>query len=187
MRKILLSLALVLGIISSANASDFAVVAGARMNNGSAGTSGLSISGKTAFQIGVQGFFDINEKLIFRSGFLYAQRYFGYTSSGLTGELNYTYFDIPATLMYQFADYGGIFGGVHLGLKSSASCTVSGGTCTITKDPKSMITPLVFGASFKFAPQMGAEFYYEMTSGDLHENTVKDANAVVLNFLYTFE
>lgn len=185
MKAILSVLVLMIGQMAIAN--DFAAVLGFRSNSADAVTSGVNVNSKTSFGLGVLGFMDLNEALQFRSGFLYNQRNYQ-TSVGTTEtDLNIAYVDIPVTLMYKFADYAGVFAGPVVSLLASKECKVSGGTCSITKDPESMVLPIQFGVSFKFAPQMGAELYYEMTSSDFWKDTLKNSRTVGANFLYTFE
>jgi hypothetical protein len=187
-RKI--ALTLVFGTLMSvaAEARDFAVSVGARTNSWDISPAGAgSGSGKTGLQAGVLGFIDIGTGLQFRSGFLYTQRLFTATASGFESEYNFSYFDVPLTIMYKFSDFGGVFGGGVLALNSGKSCS---GTGCSTEGVKSSLVGFQFGASFKFAPQMGGELYYESIPGDIQSangTAGKDAKSVVANLLFTFE
>lgn len=174
----------------SALANDFAVVLGMRSNSWDyfPTTSGVSGSGSTGYQAGVLGFIDVAQALSVRTGFIYTQRIFSITDSTSATNYNYSYFDVPITLMYKFSEFGGIFGGAVLALNSGKSC--SGIANCSTDGVKSSLTGFQFGASFKFAPQMGAELYYESISGDIQASGGvggKDAKSVGANFLITFE
>ena len=184
MKAILSVLVLMIGQMAMAN--DFAAVLGFRSNSADAVANGVNVNSKTSFGLGVLGFMDLNEALQFRSGFLYNQRNYQ-TSVGTTEtDLNIAYVDIPVTLMYKFADYAGVFAGPVVSLLVSKECKTTGG-CGNIKNPESMVLPIQFGVSFKFAPQMGAELYYEMTSSEFWKDSLKNSRTVGANFLYTFE
>ncbi len=191
---------LIIGLLTSivtvsAFANDFAAVLGFRTNSWDTSVTSTtsSGSGKAGLQAGVLGFIDLAQAVALRTGFLYTQRKYSVTVGTSTTDFDFAYFDVPATVMYKFSEYGGIFGGAVLALNASKSCTVSSGTCD-TNGVKSSLIGLQFGASFKFAPQMGAELYYEMISGDAYSSTSgtttsvgKDPKSVVANLLITFE
>jgi hypothetical protein len=186
---------LLLGLLISfsASANDFAAAIGFRSNSADlVSTTGVtaSVDSKTGFGAGVIGFFDMGADFQIRSGFLYNQRSYkvSYTSPiAAEAELNLAYIDIPVTAMYKFADYAGAFAGPVVGLLASKECKLAGGTCAITKDPESLIVGLQFGASFKFAPQLGAELYYETIPSEFWKDGLKNARTVGVNLLFTFE
>jgi hypothetical protein len=174
---------------SIAVANDFAAVLGVRTNSWdySQTGSGASASGETSFQLGVLGFVDVAAAMQFRTGFLYTQRTFTASAGDIKATFTHSYFDIPATLLFKFSEYGGVFGGAVLALNASKSC--SGGACS-TVGVKSSLVGYQFGASFKFAPQLGAELYYEAIPGTIQtdgSNSFKDSKSVVANLLFTFE
>ncbi len=173
----------------SALANDFAAVLGMRSNSADLvnSTGGLSVATKTGIGAGVLGFFDMGDGMQVRSGFMYNQRNIGIDSPLGEIDANLAYVDIPVTAMFKFADYAGAFVGPVLGLLASKECKISNGTCTLTKDPESMILALQFGASFKFAPQMGAELYYEMIPSEYWKDGFKNGRTVGVNLLLTFE
>ncbi len=169
-----------------AQAQDMAILLGLRNNNGDVANSLYSEKAENSFQFGGLGFFQMADKMHIRSGLIYAEKKFKGEHPSITWEGKLTYFDIPATFMYKFSDYGGVFIGPILSLNLGSECSYStGSSCSFT-DVKSMLIPFTLGASFKFAPQMGGEFYYEMISGDL-ANGLKDAKTVGLNFFVTFD
>lgn len=176
---------------SAAHANDFAAILGMRTNSWDISPStGITASGDNSFQGGVLGFIDLSSSLLFRTGFIYTQRAFTAKTATASYKYEHNYFDIPAGLMYKFSDFGGVFAGGVLALNTGKNCT--GNACS-TDGVKSSLMGLQFGASFKFAPQLGGEIYYEMISGPIQTfagppaTEGKDAKSVVVNFMFTFE
>jgi hypothetical protein len=194
MRQVMTQISMIflsLIVANTAAANDFAAVFGILTNSADrvSTTSTASVSGKVGFQAGVIGFIDLTGPLSFRSGFLYSQRTYTTTVASLDTDYKLAYFDIPVTLMYKFAEYGGVFGGVVLANNASKECSTAG--CS-TDGVKSSMVGYQVGASFKFAPQMGAQFYYEMLPGNIQDSStavvgLKDGKSVVANFMFTFE
>lgn len=179
---------LVMGFLLSVSvyANDFAAAVGFRSNSADAVTAGVDVSSKAGLSAGVIGFFDLASQFQIRSGFLYTQRNFEVGQSGGTKyETNFGYVDIPVTAMYRFADYAGAFLGPVLALNVSKDCKAPNGCGT--ENPDSMSLGLQFGASFKFASQLGAEVYYETIPSTFWKDNLKDARAVGANLLFTFE
>lgn len=168
----------------STYANDFAAAVGFRSNSADAVTSGQTTSSKTGFGAGVMGFFDMSQSLQIRSGFMYNQRDITLKSGAVEAAMNASYIDIPVTAMYRFADYGGAFAGPVLSLLASKDCKLAGGC---TEDPDSMSLGLQFGVSFKFAPQLGAEFYYESVPSEYWDSYLENIKTVGVNLLFTFE
>ena len=174
--------ALLMTVGAFAQAQDLGVVVGARADSADATTKGYTDAGKTNFQIGAIAKFDLKDAWQIRSGFIYTQR--NYTlQNGTTdiGDLKFTYFEIPVGLLYKFSDFGGAFIGPSLDFNVSKTCP--GGACT---GVSGMPIGMQVGASFKFAPQMGAEIYYETLSSKLADEA-EAPKAVVVNFMVTFD
>lgn len=184
--KIFFGLMLVL-VGQFALANDFAATVGLRSNSADAATTNVTSGSRSGFGAGVIGFFDVADKFAVRSGFIYNQRNYKLTSGTTEFDMNLSYVDIPVTGMYKFADYAGAFFGPVLSMLSSKECKATTGTCGTVKDPESMIMPIQFGVSFKFAPQMGAELYYEMISSEFWKDQLKSSKTVGINLMYTFE
>ncbi len=178
---------LAVGLSTQAQASDFAVALGMRSNSAEAVPTGMTSSSMTGLGGGVIGFFDLAPSIQGRVGFLYNQRTVKISTASIDYELTANYLDIPVTLMYKFADYAGAFAGPVIGFGAGKSCKVSGSTTCVTKDPESSVFGFQFGASFKFAPQIGAEIYYEMIPSEYWKDSVKSMKTVGLNLLITFE
>lgn len=191
MRRLFVSVLMVLSFAIPAQANDFAVVLGFRSNNADVvdipANTGSTAKSSTSFQAGVLGFFDFTEVIGMRAGFVYAQR--NYIIENATTETKFKtgYFDIPATFTYKIADYARIFAGPLLALNVSDDCEVSGGVCTVTKSPESMSLGLQLGASFKFAPQFGGEIYYELIPSEFWKDGLENSKSVGANLLVTFE
>lgn len=182
--KALLSVVVAFFIGSSAFAySDFGVVLGVRSNSADAVTTGDSVSSATSFGAGVEGFFEIAPQFAIRTGFIYNQRKFSLTEgSNPASDVTLSYIDIPITAEYKFADYAGAFAGPVLGLLASKDKSGSW-----TKNPSSTLLGLQLGVSFKFAPQLGAEVYYEIVPAKFADPYLESAKTVGANLLITFE
>ena len=180
MKAFLFALLMTVGVY--AQAQDMGVIVGARADSADATTAGLTTQGKTNFQVGAIAKFELKDAWQIRSGFIYTQR--NYTlqlGSNDIGDLKFTYFEIPVGLLYKFSDFGGAFVGTSLDFNVSKSCP--GGSCT---GVSSMPIGMQVGASFKFAPQMGAEIYYEALTSKLADNA-EAPKAVIVNFMVTFD
>lgn len=181
MKKLLFALLMVAGL--AAQAQDVGIVLGMRSDNADSDDSAVKITGKNSFQGGAIAKFDLKDKWQIRSGFIYTQRAFevGTPGSKLTTDFKFTYFEVPANLLYKFSDYGGAFVGPAIAFNVSKDC--GAGTCSgVNSSPLF----LQLGASFKFAPQLGAEIYYEMGLSKLADH-VTSPKAVMANILITFD
>lgn len=186
--KAIASLVMSFLIGATASADDFAAAVGFRTNSADAVSTSNSVNSKSGFGAGAIGFFDLGDKVQLRTGFLYNQRNVTLTSGTAEADLNSAYIDIPVTAMYRFAEYGGAFVGPVVGLLASDECESSiAGACTGAKSPSSTLVGFQFGVSFKFAPQLGGEFYYEMVPSTYWPDALKDARTVGANLLLTFE
>lgn len=182
MKSGLIALLMVFGFSFTASAQDMGIVLGMRSDSADADTAGASITSKTNWQVGGIAKFDIQDKWQIRSGFVYLQRSYEYKASASSStDLKFTYFEVPVGVLYKFSDFGGAFIGPALDFNVSKDCGSS--TCS---GVNSMVIPIQLGASFKFAPQMGLEFYYEMSSSKIADG-VKDPKAVAVNFMITFD
>ena len=171
-------------------AADFGMEIGFRQQSGDTALTNFTSSSQNGIQGGAVGLFPINENLYFRTGMLYTQRPLvlkptttGTVGSDITASINYL--DVPATIMYKFEDYGGVFVGLTLANQFDKSCSTSGGTCTID-DIKTPLLPFIFGGTFKFAPQLGATLYFESFGGDVAKD-LKNYRALGVNLFFTFE
>ncbi len=161
-------------------AGDFGIEAGVRQQSGDVSVG--DTTSQIGFQFGATGSFQINGPLYFRTGMLYTQRPLKVNGTPTDTKVSMNYLDVPLTVMYKFEDYAGVFAGV-IGAFNLDHSIDNGGTL---RNVKSSIFPITFGATFKFAPQLGATIYYETYSGDVADN-FKNYRAVGANLLITFE
>lgn len=186
MKSILRSAFAVLFVLSStsvfaANFSDMGILAGYRVNDATSTVAGTSVDGDGGLQLGGLAFLPLGEALSLRTGFIYAQRNYTAKTAGVSTDIELAHFDVPVGVMYNIADMGGIFVGASLGLKIKDDC--GGSDCS---GVKSTIIPVQVGGHFKIAPQFAGEVYFETASGKLMDG-LKDASAVVVNGMFTFE
>lgn len=174
-------------VMSVAQAQEFALTAGLRNNNADTDLALGAVEAQTSFYVGGLAYFPMIHQLTFRTGFLYTQRYADIIYvNGTSDEVRFSYLDIPLTLMMKFSDYAGVFAGPVVSINHAKDCSrSSGGVCTAT-NAKSSIIPIVIGASFKFAPQMGGEFFYEWYSGELASG-ISNMRSLGANFVFYFE
>jgi hypothetical protein len=182
------ALALVLSLIlagSSVYAADAGIEFGIRQQSGDSDNANLSAKSQMGYQFGGVGAFQISGPVYFRTGLLYTQRplVFHDNTSGLDQKVSLNYIDIPFTAMYKFEDYAGIFAGVSLAFNLDSSCD----TCTTkVQGVNSTYVPILVGATFKFAPQLGATLYFESGSGAVATG-LKNYKAVGANLLISFD
>ncbi len=169
----------------TAEASEFALEGGFRNQSGDATSLNNDATSKTAFQLGGAGSFELNGPLALRAGMFYTQRPLGFTVGGLDGSYSINYFDVPVALQYKFEDHFSVWAGAGVAVKLDSKCEVNGASCAKVKE-KSMVVPVSLGASFKFAPQLGASVFFEMISGELTDET-EDYRAVGANLSFYFE
>lgn len=190
MNKLILSVLLVLGSFSSVAMAeiDYGLEVGIRSQSGDADATGSSTTSQTAMQFGGVVHYPISGGWHIRTGMLYTQRPLIVKTSGSTVEnkVAMNYLDVPVAVMYKFEDYAGVFGGISLGMNLDKSCDAPG--CVVT-DVKTPILPFIFGASFKFAPHLGATIYFESygdTVAKSPPDNLKNYRAVGANLLITF-
>jgi hypothetical protein len=190
MKSLLMSLVILVSA-TSAFAADLGLEVGFRQQSGSTGLANHSSQSKTGYQVGFGGFFPMSDNFGIRSGLFYVSRPLGIeTDSGLvkgTADVTLNYFEIPVAAAYQFEDYANLFAGVALSMNLDSSYS---GTGTLgsgkVEEVKSVIVPIILGATFKFAPQLGATVFFETASGDVAKN-LKDYKAVGASLVVTFE
>lgn len=163
----------------AANYTDLAIEAGVRSQNGD--IAGADTDAKIGYQFGVTGAFPIADMLSLRTGFLYSQKNVEVSGIPGAGDYKFTYVEVPATLMFKFTESAGAYAGVALSLNLDDEC--GAGSCTSTE---SVVMPILIGAAFKFAPQLGLNLYYETITGKLASG-VDDFRAVGANLMITFD
>lgn len=182
--KILTFIIAHLGLASISAAADVQLEMGFRQQSGDATITNYSASSQTGFQFGAVALTQFTPKIFLRSGGLYTQRPIGIDNSDSKIGLNYL--DIPLTVFYKFADYGGVYGGVNFSTFFDGNCSMPNGLTCKVPSRKSPIMPLVLGGMFKIAPQFGVSLYYETMSGEVADG-LGNFRAFGANFFITFD
>jgi hypothetical protein len=175
---------------SAAEAADIAVMGalGVRVNSGTTDLPNASVSNITSFSGGILGAVPLGSPdgpLAFRSGFLVTQRYAAIspTSQGEV-DIHFAYVDIPLTVMYLVTPTAGLFAGPVVAMNIIKDCTANS-SCGAT-NVKSVAFPLTVGLQAKIFNQIGAEVFYEKTSGDLSDH-FSNYTSVGGNILFYFD
>ncbi|MGZ3774806.1 MAG: outer membrane beta-barrel protein [Pseudobdellovibrionaceae bacterium] len=185
MKKLVLSLFAMLSFSSYAMADvDYGLEVGIRSQSGDFDSTTVTTSSQMGFQFGATAHIPISGAWNLRTGMLYTQRPLVLNQGGVQDKVSINYLDIPVALMYKFADYAGVFGGISLAMnldKTADSGVVSGVT--------SPLMPILIGASFKFAPNLGAALYYESAGGQVAKigSELSNYRAVGANLMITFD
>lgn len=137
------------------------------------------------FQIGGSAVLDIAGNFGIKTGLFYNERPFESTMPAVLGSTTFkgkiTYFDIPVLLMFKFEDYAGVYVGPAMSLKLSDEASP-----TKLSNIKGNVVPIIVGAQFKFAPNLGANIYFESVSGEIADD-VSNARSVGANLMITFD
>ncbi len=185
MKKFLVSLAAMTTIFSATAMADgdFGLEVGVRQQSGSVDSTTSSAKSEMGLQFGGTAAIPISGAWNFRTGMLYTQRNLTIeTTAPVTkAKVSMSYLDIPVTIMYKFEDYAGVFAGVVAAMNLDHSVEGGGSLSGV----KSMYMPIVIGATFKFAPQLGGTLYFENGSGEVAQG-LKDYKAVGANLVITF-
>lgn len=184
MKKWALVALMSMGIAAPAFAdADYGLEVGIRQQSGKVDSATETSESKIGYQFGATVHIPVSGAFYLRSGMLYTQRPLisKTNSTGAKNEIAMNYLDVPVALMYKFEDYAGAFIGLSLGLHLNSSVETGQ-----IQDEKSPLIPIILGASFKFAPQLGATIYYESASGEAAKG-LKDYRAVGANLLITFD
>lgn len=184
MKKLVSIFAILLcGFKASADVDMMALEGGFKWNSVTVSNSD-STKQVIAFQVGGSAAVNFAPAMALRTGLFYSERPFSSETGGVTSEGKFTYFEVPLQFMYKFESYAGFYVGPTLAINSSNECSKPSG-CRIT-DTQSIIVPLTIGAIFKFAPQMGANVFFEAVPGDLAKN-IGSSKALGVNFVLTFD
>ncbi len=164
----------------------FSALFGVRSNSADTNVTKASVQNQTSWMAGVLGVLPLKYSLAARGGFIYNQRYVDIspTVQG-TVSIQYSYFDVPLTVGYQFSDLAMIFAGPVLAFNQSKDVSCTHSTTCAALDVKSMIIPWQLGVHFLFLPDMGAEISYEYVPGDLSQS-VANMRTLAIGAFYTF-
>lgn len=170
-------------LASSAWAGDFSVEVGFRQQSGQV-ESGMTAESQIGFQVGGVGVFEISGPLGLRTGMMYVSRPLVVKNDSTDEDSKYTmnYFEVPAALSYSFEDYASVFGGLAFSMNLDSSATNG----MKAENVKSFYMPIIVGASFKFAPQLGGTIFFETSGGDVADG-LTGYRAVGANLSISFE
>lgn len=190
MKRILIGL-FVFSFSALATAADFGLELGFRQQSGNIDNmTGVSAKSQVGYALGLTAFIPFQGPLGLRTGLSYTQRpLLIEADAGSPGDMkiNLSYFDVPLTLAYKFEDFASVFGGVALGLNLENGVSTTGSfDGRKLQDTKSVIVPVVFGATFKFASQLGATVFFETVPGDVAKD-VNGYRAVGANLVLTYD
>lgn len=183
--RFLYILTFILVISKAATGYEMGIVGGLNSNSSSTSVAATTIEGFTGFHVGVIGFAELSNQFSIRSGALYAQRGIDVVSGTSTTEARLSYLEVPVTVMYMANESIGLFGGAHLGVKISDSCSVNGVSCNLT-NPESISIGAVLGAQFRFIPNIGGEVSYVMGVNKVSDPTVEALSSLMLSAFYLF-
>lgn len=165
-----------------AYANEFAIVGGPRFDNADSKLTGTTVEARLSFQAGVLGFLEMGGPNFIRSGFQFGTRAYGIKQGSIgIGDARFTNFDLPIGYLYRFSDYGGAFLGPVISFNFSKDCPGTG--CA---GVNSMPIGLQVGASFKIAPQIGAEVYFETMTSKIADG-IENPKAFVGQFYFSFD
>lgn len=174
--------------VSAARAADIALMlAGSvRSNTATTDLSNGSVGNRLSFGGGILGVAPINGAFVFRSGFLFTQRFIEIapTNVGIT-DVNFGYIDVPLTPMYLVTNELGLFAGPVIAMNMTKDCSASSGSCGAS-NVKSVVVPLTVGLQARLFNQIGAELFYESTMGSLADH-ISNLTTVGANILFYFD
>jgi len=133
------------------------------------------------WQFGGSTVINFNEDFGLRTGLFYSERTFKAEIANQEFSGKITYADIPLHFMFKLEDYAGIYIGPSISTKIGHE--VSGGAPMT--GVQSMITPITFGAAFKFQENMGINIFFE-TIGSKLADGVTASRGIGANFMFTF-
>lgn len=183
MKNIFCAFILVFTVSHSASALDVGLEFGVRSQSADVDTPATSKS-QMGMQFGATTIVPIVNNLNLRTGMLYTQRPITKEVSGSEYKYTLNYVDIPVQLLLKLEEYAGIYFGVAVAMNMDKNCSGVAG-CTVT-GVKTPLIPLTFGATFKFAPQLGGSLQFETASGDAADG-LKNFRAVGANLIVFFE
>jgi hypothetical protein len=174
--------------VSASRAADIAFILAGSVRNNSATTDlpNANVSSHMSFGAGVLGVAPLRESLALRSGFMLVQRYVDIAPTNVgTTHIQFSYIDIPITPMWLFTSEAGLFAGPVIAMNVVKDCSSTTASCGAT-NVKSVAIPLTIGVQARLFDQLGAEVFFEKTSGDLADH-VSDFSTVGANLLFYFE
>ncbi|WP_373998064.1 outer membrane beta-barrel protein [Bdellovibrio bacteriovorus] len=187
MKKLWLSLALVLLSYPANAALDYGLEAGIRQQSGDVAGLNFSANARTGFQGGVFAHLPLQGGVAhFRSGLFYTQRPLE-SESDITGEkiqYNLDYIDIPIDILFKPHEQFGVYLGFIAAINIADSCSGNPNCRVLDIDTPSF--PMVFGGIFKITPKFGANFYFDGVNGSVARG-LGNYKAVGFNLMYSMD
>ena len=149
-------------------------------------SAGASYDAQTGFMAGFIATGELGG-LQFRSGGYYAQRSAELDFSGSKVDFEIGYLDVPVTVLYNFNEMLGIFGGAVLGIKVTEDCSgaAAASLCDgLEDDIESTYVAGTVGLHAKFHPNWSGEISYEIGLTDIAEDTSANALSAGVIFIY---
>lgn len=164
---------------------DMSGVVGFRFNDFDKPTGASTTKVQQTFYLGSLINLPINgETTFFNTGGLLQFRDYRAEGSGFYATSKFIHFDVPAQFVFKPTEMVKLYGGIAASLKLADSCSTDAGTCSNT-DVKTITFPLTAGAQFYFAPNFGADVFYEMQTGEVAKD-IKGGKAYGAGLLMTF-
>jgi len=179
-KKLYICLSLVFA--SPVLAQDVGFTFGIRSDSADTNVTGATVSGVNSVSFGAIMKTELTENFGLRLGMQYVPRQYQITSANSTESFRFTYFEVPVGLLYSFSDAGGFFFGPSFGFGLDKFC----GQALVCQGVSNSLTSFQFGASFKFAPQIGLEVFYETGMSPLAPQ-LQQQRAVNINLMVTFD
>lgn len=181
LKKISFLVLVVLLIAPNLKAQDIGFTMGIRSDSADTDVTQSSVKGANSVSFGAIVKTEVNEVISLRLGMQYVPRQFELQSTSENTNFRFTYFELPVGLLYKFSDAGGVFVGPSFAFGLDKSCGSS--NC---QSASNSLTTLQVGASFKFAPQLGIELYYESGMSQI-VSQLQQQRAVGANLMVTFD
>lgn len=142
---------------------------------------GSTAEAKVGFRLGVPMAFELVDKMKFKTGFIYSQRFFDVTSGLETATAKFEYVDIPALAQFRLNEMLGFFGGLTMALNIGKN--IEGSSSAGKATSMQGIVPLAtVGVTTLFNDMIGFDFYYERSlakiSRDFDNYSIFGANFV---------
>ena len=162
-------------------AQDFGILLGLRSDSGNSSVANTEVSSLNSTYFGLLGRFLFGERWGMRVGMQYNLRQYEVSVSGSKSQYKFSSFEIPVSAMFWLTESGGLFFGGSLSLGLDKDC--GAGSC---QDYRSSWSTLQLGASFKVAPQVGIEAFFEQVMGAIAK-PFDSHRAFGVNGFVTFE
>jgi outer membrane receptor for monomeric catechols len=161
---------------------DLGITFGIRSDSADTDRPATSVTALNSVSLGAVMKSEMTEKLALRVAMQYTPRQYQLQSSGVSENYKFTYFELPVGILFKLSDAGGVFVGPSFGFGLDKSCGQSG----VCQGVSNSVTSVQFGASFKYAPQLGIEIFYEKGVSQISPQ-IQQQRAVGVNLLVTFD